>query len=628
MRKNYLTDYRFVRAFPLISALCYQAVALHRWPVTCVLTLLMVVAGERYFFDATRFSKALFCSILSGLALMITAGDSPIVGVLPPLMGEFLLNLLIVCGFIAIGRKKYFRSCLIAWGIIGLSISSDQSLDALFPLLCFASSLLFFSALDSGLFASKKIHFSIYVVFIGLVGLSAAEFGAFTRAAQFLIQDAIASYYDTPYGSGLSGLGQELFVGSRGSIKASQVAVLEVSKPVSRLRSKVFDHFDGSKWFADADQQQKNLHPSAAPFDSADLGQLDFVWLDQPSSSIPTPGGTIKVFGDHVKTVNGWVYHCESSPRFGSLLYDSSERLLQESADLDSLLHVPRELAADLKRFGNRFAGEFPDALSQSCALADHFQQNYTYSLVTNFTGEQHPLIELIQGKSSAYCVYFASAMALTLRTHGIPTRVVSGYVPLERNRFTDSITVRNRDAHAWVEVWIADQERFVAFDPTPMTSRNQVLGIKPTRSFVIEIVYAGWGIIRRLWIQSSDDPFKFLLVVCKSMILDFVIVAGLLICVLAYRIKRQIYRAKDLSGINSDLWIAYRYYRSSLQKKGIKLLPNQPDELAITTLHENGLEQTAYHAERFLDQYRKQRYGQRPDSENLLHLAKQIADN
>ena len=71
-------------------------------------------------------------------------------------------------------------------------------------------------------------------------------------------------------------------------------------------------------------------------------------------------------------------------------------------------------------------------------------------------------LFELDEG----YCVYFATTMAVMLRTQDIPARVATGYSAGERVD-EDRWVVRGMNAHAWVEVYVPDVG-WVDFDPTP----------------------------------------------------------------------------------------------------------------------------------------------------------------
>ncbi|HEY7524540.1 MAG TPA: transglutaminase domain-containing protein [Candidatus Limnocylindrales bacterium] len=64
------------------------------------------------------------------------------------------------------------------------------------------------------------------------------------------------------------------------------------------------------------------------------------------------------------------------------------------------------------------------------------------------------------------FCQYYASTMAVLLREEGIPTRMVQGFLPGDRNVTTGVEVVANSKAHAWVEVYFPGYG-WVRFDPT-----------------------------------------------------------------------------------------------------------------------------------------------------------------
>ncbi len=66
----------------------------------------------------------------------------------------------------------------------------------------------------------------------------------------------------------------------------------------------------------------------------------------------------------------------------------------------------------------------------------------------------------------TGYCEQFATAMAVMARSIGIPSRVVVGFTPGDVAA-DGTITVRDKNAHAWVELWMSKQG-WVRFDPTP----------------------------------------------------------------------------------------------------------------------------------------------------------------
>jgi hypothetical protein len=57
--------------------------------------------------------------------------------------------------------------------------------------------------------------------------------------------------------------------------------------------------------------------------------------------------------------------------------------------------------------------------------------------------------------------------MAVLLRLVGVPSRVVNGFQRGEWNEFGGYYTVRQEDAHAWVEAYIAGRG-WMSFDPSP----------------------------------------------------------------------------------------------------------------------------------------------------------------
>ena len=71
----------------------------------------------------------------------------------------------------------------------------------------------------------------------------------------------------------------------------------------------------------------------------------------------------------------------------------------------------------------------------------------------------------------AGYCENFATSMAVMARTLGVPSRVVLGFTPGEATTDENVVVVRDRNAHAWVELWMPTQG-WVRFDPTPRQDR------------------------------------------------------------------------------------------------------------------------------------------------------------
>jgi transglutaminase-like putative cysteine protease len=74
----------------------------------------------------------------------------------------------------------------------------------------------------------------------------------------------------------------------------------------------------------------------------------------------------------------------------------------------------------------------------------------------------------------SGFCEHFSSAFAVLMRAAGVPARIVTGYQGGEVNPIDGYMIVRQSDAHAWVEVWLAE-EGWVRIDPTAAAVPSRV---------------------------------------------------------------------------------------------------------------------------------------------------------
>jgi hypothetical protein len=98
-------------------------------------------------------------------------------------------------------------------------------------------------------------------------------------------------------------------------------------------------------------------------------------------------------------------------------------------------------------------------------AIERHLRQAYRYS--ESPPQRELPLRAFLFRDRRGYCQQFSGAMALMLRTLGIPARVASGFSPGVPNPDGNGWAIRDLDAHSWVEVYF-NNIGWVPFDPTP----------------------------------------------------------------------------------------------------------------------------------------------------------------
>ncbi len=103
----------------------------------------------------------------------------------------------------------------------------------------------------------------------------------------------------------------------------------------------------------------------------------------------------------------------------------------------------------------------------KAAAIEKYLKGHYGYTLQLPRSPVADPLANFLFERKQGHCEYFASSMAVMLRTLRIPSRVVNGFRSDEFNDVTGNYVVRAKNAHAWVEAYFPDYG-WVTFDPTP----------------------------------------------------------------------------------------------------------------------------------------------------------------
>jgi transglutaminase-like putative cysteine protease len=106
-------------------------------------------------------------------------------------------------------------------------------------------------------------------------------------------------------------------------------------------------------------------------------------------------------------------------------------------------------------------------------AIERGLQNEFGYSLQMRAGGDD-PLADFMFNVKAGHCEYFSTAMAVMLRTRGIAARVVNGFLPGEYNEAADAYTIKQSDAHSWVEVYFPESRSWVTFEPTPLAGRTE----------------------------------------------------------------------------------------------------------------------------------------------------------
>ena len=210
----------------------------------------------------------------------------------------------------------------------------------------------------------------------------------------------------------------------------------------------------------------------------------------------------------------------------------------EDAAILEAALQLPPDFNPRTRELAQSLRSENADGAALIAAALRHFSlSKFTYTLSPPLLGRDS-VDEFLFDTRRGFCEHFASSFVFLMRAAGMPARVVTGYQGGEINPVDDYLEVRQSDAHAWAEVWVANQG-WLRADPTATVAPSRVQGglamavpegeplplaLRPAFSWVREIRYRldavnnGWNqwilgynpqrqkeLLERLGMQSPD---------------------------------------------------------------------------------------------------------------------------
>ncbi|MEP7246537.1 MAG: DUF3488 and transglutaminase-like domain-containing protein [Gammaproteobacteria bacterium] len=279
----------------------------------------------------------------------------------------------------------------------------------------------------------------------------------------------------------LSGLSESMSPGSLSSLSLSDAVAFRVefeapAPPPGKLywRGPVMWDFDGRTWRGGdtAPLLGRDVEIDGSPIRySVTLEPHNMRWMfaiDLPAQRLEGAFLTQDFQLLALRPVRSRVRYVMSSSlsyRYGR---NESRRNLQRALRLPEGYN-PRtlELAAALR------ARNTTDRDVVRAALNLFRTEPYFYTLVPPELGRDG-IDEFLFQTRRGFCEHFAAAFVFLMRAAGIPARVVTGYQGGVLNPIGDYLIVRQSEAHAWAEVWYAD-EGWVRVDPTGAVSPQRI---------------------------------------------------------------------------------------------------------------------------------------------------------
>ncbi len=294
----------------------------------------------------------------------------------------------------------------------------------------------------------------------------------------------------------MSGFSEEVDLGAIGAVKRDSTVVMRVqpSRPLPEAegvywRGMVFNNYDGRSW--------RNSFGFGRLISSEGTGVFNLGYRQHPERTI-----TQEVILEPLDTavLFSAPFAIQINGRFNALRVNAMDALSLPSAPatrtdyiVTSMLPLLTRPDAEARTLSYSVSGSRPylqlsegsdrigrlarEILDQSPtavtvvqkigAIEKYLKTNYRYTLDVKPTSSGMPIEDFLFRQKAGFCEHYATAMTLLLRSLGIPARFVTGFLPGEWNEFGKYYTVRQSNAHAWVEVWFPESG-WIPFDPTP----------------------------------------------------------------------------------------------------------------------------------------------------------------
>ena len=340
----------------------------------------------------------------------------------------------------------------------------------------------------------------------------------------------------------MSGFTDDVELGAIGRIKSDSSIVMRVQTgtpvnyPMLRWRGIALSHFDGRRW--DSKEAARQVRAPAEDgwitlakrneLDGQAAAQIRFVTLLEPlaSEALFAPARLILVRGNFATDAGNYASSVRRSyldvdstgsifnpfKNFNQIRYEGVSVLpvaRPEEANnagtsypdeiRETYLQVPEKLDARIPEFAKKITAEAGNPYAKSLAMEKYLRENFAYTLNMTPNAGEDPLAQFLFKTKAGHCEYFASSMAIMLRTLGIPSREVNGFLPGEYNSVGGDYIVRGSDAHSWVEAYFPGFG-WLAFDPTP-PSNEEASGLLSRLALYVDWFELTWN----EWVINYD---------------------------------------------------------------------------------------------------------------------------
>jgi transglutaminase-like putative cysteine protease len=232
-------------------------------------------------------------------------------------------------------------------------------------------------------------------------------------------------------------------------------------------RALTFERFDGRRW-----SQADAAALEAPPVWQKRGEEVQYSILAQPSGQTwlfaldvaQSRQGQIRQLGDfrlkhYTPLQQSLLYQVSSWP-------DSLRQLQLPAAERRRNLQLPAAGDPRSRTWAQSLRKDHESDEQLVRAVLQHFNREAFYYTLKPPAQGSDTIDAFLFDTRRGFCAHYAGAMTFVLRAAGVPSRVVAGYQGGELNSAGGYVSVRQFDAHAWVEYWLPERG-WISVDPT-----------------------------------------------------------------------------------------------------------------------------------------------------------------
>ena len=335
---------------------------------------------------------------------------------------------------------------------------------------------------------------------IGSIKPAARAWNNFSQPILDRLSDAVSAL-ESPYGKSPGGdfYSDELSLGQQAAIGDTPVFFVEVKEndftPIRNYwKGRVYDTYINGRWTT-ISKTKEEFRPNVdeliveypgirhemeftftnnSPSQSLLYVPAEAIWVSREGSISSTP------ISAGIKDVTAWFAApgllSGNKYRVRALIADPSIEELRLAGTeypewvTDRYLQIPENIAPQLSELAAQITAPYDTVYDKAQAITVYLREEIEYELEITGTAPENkdPLLWVLFDYKKGFCMYYASAETLMLRSIGIPARMAVGFAQgaVDEGKLEEKYTVTYEDAHAWPEVYFPGIG-WVEFEPT-----------------------------------------------------------------------------------------------------------------------------------------------------------------